>query len=255
MNGFTLNGIHCSTYKLVMLSKDRTVLPQVDDMYLQVPGRDGSYLFNRKLEDRHIEIICGLVRGSSSDLRTTIRQIASWLFYTQKVRLIFDDEPDKYYMAKYDGSIGLDQKRTNTLGEFTIKFRCEPYAYSLTTTQNESTDAVFLFPNFPIAPGAYILNEGTAPVFPKFTTTFTAAATEYKLVLGNYFMRVVRNFIAGDVLVIDHAISKVTVNGLNAMVNLDLSSRFFSLPVGLSQILISPVNVANITTNFNERWF
>lgn len=255
MNGFTLNGVHSSTYKTIILSKNRTVLPKVNDAYLQIPGRDGSYLFNRELEDRYIEIGCGVVRSLAVDLRSAIRSIAAWLYSPQKVKLIFDDEPDKYYMAKYYGAIGLDQRQTFSSGEFIVIFRCEPYAYSIQSTQTQSSDSVFLFPAFPAPAGLGVSNPGTASVYPKFTVTFTAPATEYKLLLvGANYVRVVRNFIVGDVLVIDHALSKVTVNGINAMANLDLSSRFFSIPVVGSQITSSPVGVAQILVNFNGRW-
>ena len=253
INGFTLNGVHCNTYNINMLSVDRTVLPAVNDVYLQVPNRDGSYLFGRELSDRIIKVDCSVFTSALVDLRLSIRQISAWLFTRQRVQLIFDDEQDKYYMAKYDGAIGLNQITTD--GEFSLIFRCEPYAYSITPTQTQTVDAVFLFPNYATGVGLGISNLGTAPVFPKFTVTFTAPATEYKLLLvGTNYVRVVRNFIAGDILVIDHSISKITVNGVNAMLNLDLSSRFFAVPLVGAQVTPSPIGVAQILVTFNGRW-
>lgn len=236
-----------------MKSKNRQALPATNDVYLQVPARDGSYLVARELNDRIIDVQCAVLKTSLGDLRTAMRNISAWLNTRSKVQLIFDDEPGKYYLAKLSGPIDINQ--TFTLGEFGLKFRCEPYAYAIATTLVQALDTVFLFPNYPTPAAIGLSNLGTAPTFPKFTITFTAPATEYKLVLGNYFMRVVRNFIVGDVLVMDHAISKVTVNGLNAMLNLDLGSRFFQVPVYGSTVTPSPIGVATILVSFNGRWF
>jgi predicted phage tail component-like protein len=241
INGFALNATHCNVFGINMLSVDRTVLPAPNDVYLQVPNRDGSYLFNRGLLDRTIKVDCSIFATSMTQLRLLVRDISAWLFTQQRAQLIFDDEPDKYYMAKYEGAIGLNQITTD--GEFSLIFRCEPHAYSLTPkTQNFVSDAIS------------ITNAGTAPTFPKFTVTFTAPATEFKLWFGNYYVRVVRNFVIGDVLVIDNSISKITVNGLNAMASLDLNSRFFSVGSGSNTLNVTPTAVANTTITMKERW-
>jgi predicted phage tail component-like protein len=237
IKGFAFNGIHCNTYNIIVNSVDRTVLPAPNDTYLQIPNRDGSYLFNRGLLDRIIKVDCSVFTKRLTDLRSVVRQISAWLFSQQRAQLIFDDEPDKYYMAKYKDAIGLSQ--IVTAGKFSLIFCCEPYAYSILDTQS-TTDS--------------IVNLGTAMAYPKFTVIFTAAATEYKLLLGSNYVHVVRNYAINDVLVIDNSISKVTVNGLNAMISLDLGSRFFPLPVGGSQVIPSPLGVAQVTVNYKKRW-
>lgn len=243
-NGFTLNGVASDTYGIIMLGKNRTVLPQSNDLFMQIPGRDGSYLFNRELADRIIEVTCSVIKQSTADLRSAVRQIAAMLYAKQRVQLIFDDEPNVYYMAKYDGAIGLDQKRTAKMGQFTLIFRCEPYAYSLTPkTQNFIADAIS------------ITNEGTAPSSPKFIATFTASATEFKVWFGNYFIRIVRNFIIGDILVIDNVLSKITLNGLDTMLGYDLNSRFFSIGSGPNTLNVTPTTKATTIMAWKERYF
>lgn len=236
--GFTLNGQHCSILGVVMASKVLPVLAAPNDAYLQVPGRDGSYMFPRELVDGIIPIECGLLKANTVDLMITKRQISAWVYSKQKVRLIFDDEPDKFYWVKYDGVVGLDKMKTPGMGKFTLIFRCDPYAYSTVATSSALA----------------VNNLGTAPVFPIITATFTATATEYKVLLGAPYVRVVRNFSIGDVLVIDMALSKVTVNGLRVMDKLDLGSRFFSIPAGASVISPSPVGVATPAVSYNARW-
>ena len=241
--GFTLNSQHSSVLGVIMATKGVPILTASNDVYLQAPGRDGSYLIPRELADGAIVIECGIKTANAIALMTAKRQIAAWVFSRQKVQLIFDDEPDKFYMVKYDGEIGLSGMTVPGMGQFELVFRCEPYAYSITPkTQNFITDAISL------------TNAGTAPTYPKFTATFTATATEYKLWFGNYFIRIVRNFIIGDILVIDNAISKVTVNGLNSMVNLDLNSRFSGIGSGVNTLNVTPTAVANTIITWKERW-
>lgn len=242
INGFTLNGIHCSSFGVAMVSKDRTVLPQSNDIYTEIPGRNGSYLFDRELADRNLSLDCGLLTNNATELRTTIRQISAWLYTKQRVKLVFDDEQDKYYLAKCVGAIGLDQVQTVRMGKFTLVFRCDPMAYS-------NNDKTLVLDDF------LVLNDGTAPAYPIFTVMFLNPATEFKLALGSDFVRVVKTFAVNDVLEIDHTLSKVTVNGVRAMAYLDWQdSKFFSLPAGLSQLIVTPAGTATVTLNFTERW-
>lgn len=239
--GLSFNGIHSNTYEVVVKSKNRQILPATNDVYLEIPGRAGSYLIPREVKDRTIEVECALVRDSLEELRTAMRDISAWLNTRSKVQLIFDDEPDKYYLAKLSTQIDITQKYT--LGQFALVFRCEPYAYSIITKT----------PTF-VSDSIDITNAGTAPIYPKFVIIFTSSATEYTLVLGSNYMHIVRDFVIGDVLVIDHDLSKVTVNDLNAMSSLDLGSRFFPIPIGDSEIIPSPLGHAQVTVNYKERW-
>lgn len=239
--GFIFNGSHSNSFGVVAKSKNRQVLPAANDVYLQIPSRDGSYLIAGELSDRIIELECGLDGVTLEDLRIKMRAIAAWLNTGARVQLIFDDEPDKYYLAKLNGSIDLSQKFV--LGEFSLSFKCEPYAYALTPKIQTVIDGAIT-----------VTNAGTTPAYPKYTVIFTAAATEYKLTLGSNYVHVIRNFAIGDSLVIDCALNKITVNNGNTMANLDLGSRFFALPVGGSTVVRLPVGGAQVTVNYKERW-
>jgi len=242
VNGFTLKGQHCSELGIAMETKTLPVLANPDDIYVQAPGRDGSYLFARELADSTITIICGLLTSDTTELMTIKRQIAAWIYSKEKIQLIFDDEPDKFYLVKYNGSILMDQTKSARLGTFTLTFRCDPVAYS-------KNDKTLVLSDFEVT------NAGTADSHPKFTVTFINSATEYKIALASEFVRVVKNFVANDVLVIDHAISKITVNGTSAMAQLDWqNSKFFSLPPGLSQLIATPAGAATVSINYTERW-
>lgn len=127
---FTFDGTHCSTFGLVANTK-RSLLPALRKRELTIPGKHGSYNFSdNKYENRQIEVNVKYKSGSMASLRASARNIAAWLSSTgDYLRLIFDDEPDKYYLAKLYSEIGL-QTLIHT-GEATLLFECEPFAYAL----------------------------------------------------------------------------------------------------------------------------
>lgn len=129
---FTYRGQSASSFGLRVKSKSRPILPDIRQEYVEVAKRDGSYDFSGgELEDRLIEIDCAFIETSTGNLRYKARQLAQWLYGTKndKGRLIFTDEPDLFYNAKLNNKIDIEQ--TITMGEFTLSFRCDPYAFSI----------------------------------------------------------------------------------------------------------------------------
>jgi len=115
-----------------MKSKNRSILPGMSDKYLEIPEVDGEYLFPGAFRDRNIEIRCSFPGISQVNLRQKARQIAAWLYTAARAKLIFDDEPDVFYWAKLSNQIDLDQ--VVMMGEFSLQFRCLPYACAVTPT-------------------------------------------------------------------------------------------------------------------------
>lgn len=238
--GYTFNGINLNTFGAYLLSKNRQISPSRKVSYIDIPGRDGSLMFDNGLNDRFITISHEIDESTLSNLRTKIRQISSWLNTDDKKQLVFDDEPDKYYMAKVDGTINLDEEIALT-GNFDVTFRCEPYAYSVTS-------------NF-VSNSATINNVGTTTCFPIFTVTFSSSATEIKISNGTEYVRIVNNFVLGDILVIDCSKGTVKLNGDSIMSSLDWqNSIFFTLKTGLNSLSVTPTNVSSISTSYRERW-
>jgi phage-related protein len=59
-----------------------------------------------------------------------MRQVAAWLYGDgKKQQLIFSDEIDLFYYGRLQNQIDLEQ--VVTFGEFTLQFRCEPFAYGV----------------------------------------------------------------------------------------------------------------------------
>ena len=242
MIGFTFNGVHCSTHGVVMRSKNRQLLPETNDSYVQVPGRQGSILFPRELADRRIDIDCAFVGSSMADIRTKARDIAAWLNVTDRAILSFNDEPDRYYRGKL--ATQVDFEHLATMGQFSLTFRCEPLAYGAEVTADFVNDVVT------------IDNQGTFESQPVFTSTFTAASAEWKGTgPGDNYIRVVHIFKSGDTLEVNAATGAILINDTRALDKLDWqNSRWFPLRVGESTFTVVPGGVCNTRVSWIPRY-
>ena len=224
-----------------MRSKNRQLLPEPNDRYVQVPGRQGSVLFPRELADRRIDIDCAFVEPSLADIRTKARDIAAWLNVTDRANLSFDDEPGKSYKGKLASAVDLDH--AGRLGQFSLTFICEPLAYGEQATASFVSDSVT------------VTNAGTFSAPAIIEATFTGAATEFKVTLGTEYVRVVHDFEVNDTLKIDTGTGAVLINGNRAMDKLDWqNSIFFELATGNNTLSITPTGKCTATIKHTPRW-
>ncbi len=228
-SGYSFKGYHCSEFGLWMKSKKRQLLPGSNDTYVQVPGRDGTYLFPGELQDRSITIECAWLDSSLQSRRINARKIAAWLWSHDREILSFDDEIDKYYMAKLESPI--DPEDIALLTIFTLEFRCEPLAYAGEHNAAFTADTTTL------------MNSGTKPALPRYSVGFTAAASEWKVTgPGGSYTRVVHEFAINDQLEVNTATGAILINGTRAMKKLDWqNSQFFYLRVGENTLNIAPI--------------
>jgi predicted phage tail component-like protein len=224
-----------------MRSKNRQLLPETNDSYVQVPGRQGSILFPRELADRRIELDCAFVEPSLADIRTKAREIAAWLNVTDRANLSFDDETGKTYKAKLASAVDFDH--IGRMGEFSLSFACEPLAYGSEVTTNFANDS------------ATVANAGTYSAPAIIEATFTDTATEFKVTLGTKYVRVVHDFVLNDTLKIDTGTGAVLINGTRAMDKLDWqNSVFFELAVGNNTLSITPTGRCTAIVKHTPRW-
>lgn len=244
--GYSLNGVHSRSFGIVMLSKNRQALAESSDSYLEVPSREGAYLISGRQKDKELEVLNQLKFTSIPEVKETLRFIAAWQRTDEKVQLIFDDEPDKYELAKLNGALNPSQK--GRLVEFTSSFRCDPHAYNL----NLTTQAITF-------PSTTINLPCTSDVLPVFSVTFTnSSATSFKIVNGDgKYVLVNRWFFNGEVLVIDCEKRAVSLNGIRIMTEVDLSSRFFSIYTGGDPItpILGGAGTAEVSLTYRGRWY
>ncbi|EKN68076.1 phage tail family protein [Schinkia azotoformans] len=125
--GLTFKGVHSSVFGLLMRSINRQILPSFRDEYVEINGRPGTILLSDEPGDIIREVTFGLPVMTTEELRIKSRQIANWLYSTDKEKLQFDDE-EQHYIGKVANQIDLTEQMK--FGEFTVLFKCEPYALS-----------------------------------------------------------------------------------------------------------------------------
>lgn len=126
--GFSFNNVHSSTVGLYVDTPSRTVKPALRTNMYTVPGRSGTLDYGGDTYDM-IEISAKIAYRADrlSDMRARQRAVAEFLAASGP--LVFDDEPDKMYVAKVADSVSLEQVvRTGTME---VTFLCQPYAESI----------------------------------------------------------------------------------------------------------------------------
>lgn len=136
----TFNSIDLSSYFRV-LGADRGIMPNKETELATVGVSHGSFVKSRKFAVRYIEVEVALVEDSTEDLQLKKRRLAGILSVDKPVKLIFSDEPDKYYLAEVDGATDIEQILGVGLG--TITFMCaDPFAYSVTEKSVKAVNGV-----------------------------------------------------------------------------------------------------------------
>lgn len=105
----------------------------VRDVDLEVPGRDGSWHFEERRGLRDITADVVLVADSPSVRHAHAVELADWLDKLGRRKLIFSDQPDRYWNAALVSDIAPDEWRRLTKAQ--IQWRAEPYAYAIATSE------------------------------------------------------------------------------------------------------------------------
>lgn len=244
--GFTFDGIHCSTFGVGMKSKKRPFLPATVDRLETIPSRPGAYDFGAELGPRYFELECGVLESSIPALRDKLRLIAQWLNPLKGAKpLVFDDEPDKTYYARYSGQIGLDQLARSA--RFTIPFICaDPFAYG-----------VEVFTNKDMAVGnstMLITNDGTYAAPIEITIVGRSNTVNPTVILGTKNIKYMGTIPQDESVVIDTGKMTASKAGENVL-NL-ISGTFLTLAPGENIISYADegVNSALVTVKHKGRW-
>lgn len=242
MTTFTYDGISSSEFGIIVKNVRRQILPGNNHVLVNIPGRASSYVMPREPKDRRIDIECIITSNSFEGLRQKILNIADWLQQDEHKILDFSDQPGKYYRAILVDPIDEDQ--ILTMSRFVISFVAEPYLYGGEERRDFVNDTVT------------VNNIGICEVAPIFETTFTAAASEWKVTgLGGNYIRVIHAFQIGDTLEVNCATGAILINNARAMDKLDWqNSRFFNLRVGESVLNVTPAGVCTARVSWIPRY-
>lgn len=253
MYGFSFDGRHSDEFGLRVFEVVRDILPPTRDYEVEIPGRHGVWDFGADFGKRMIEVDCGFIARDDAELQEKVRAAAEWLNPLKGLRpLIIDDEPDRYWLARYAG-----QARLETIlgfGRVTLPFVCpDPHAYAL-------VDDVFTA----TGPGSYQFNrKGTATSYPKIEIEGMSGGGSDKITitLNGKTLNYSGTLATGETLVFDSdtiTAYKTTTNGQVSVIN-DIDSIDFPVAVpGANNLTVSTsggATVNKITVTCRSRWY
>src|SRR5690606_13454933 len=105
---FTFNGIS-SKDKLIILSANRSIAPEIEDTLVTIPGGPGALDFGGRIGLRRITIDFAIIGKSQGDLEQKKRELAAWLVTEEAKPLSFSDEPGIEYRARLTGQTDIDR--------------------------------------------------------------------------------------------------------------------------------------------------
>jgi len=130
--GFTYNDIRSKDMGLKARLTSWQVCGDLRNFNTTIPGKYGVTDFGADLDYREISVSCNISPHKNfTSLVKTLDGISAWLDPTSLHQLIFDEVPDRYFMARLNAK--TDCKRLICFaGVFDLKFFCpDPFGYAV----------------------------------------------------------------------------------------------------------------------------
>lgn len=276
LNGFTFGGIHSSSLGVYLRSIDRALLPEMVRRERGMSRKNGTYDFGDNVyRNRRISAEITFFSDSMIANKLQARDVASWLnSQGEAQQLIFDDEPDKYYMARIYTGVNFTTKLG--IGDASIAFECQPFAYSIYDTgvddawedadypwitnglrwggsDNYTFTATgltsFVFDN-PATQETGVKSPQTS----KFDIIINGSWTDIEITLNGKTLEYTA--VGVGELVIDNVNMEVTLNAANTLSNLDGDlETFLEAEPGSNEITIDGTNVdVTVLIDFRPEW-
>lgn len=274
IGNFEFNGIDSASYNLVCKSVNRPILPVIRPRMMEIYGKSGTIDYGGgEYATRPITMHIGYIGTNYIDLRSRARSIAAWLSTRKWAKLIINDEPDKFYLARVIN--GIDFETLNRVGEADIVFECQPFAYMAIDTGSDPTWEESDFPWETDIPWNMVqayqftatseneftfYNPGTyeigcnSPQGSKFDIIISGSWSTLLLTLNGNTLEYTES--GSGELVIDNINMTAKLNGTNKLSALegDIDS-FLSIIPGENTITVSGSNLnITVTIDFRPMW-
>lgn len=132
---FTFDGISSTTIpELLVTAVRRPLVAGRRDEYVEVPGREGFWLFPEKAGSRTITLEADLLAASFADRRAAVIALADLLDAPAALaKLVVDDEPDRFHRCRLASA--PDPEEWLTHAAFAVDLTAEPYAQAIAATE------------------------------------------------------------------------------------------------------------------------
>jgi len=252
IGSFNFNTVESSYYSLVCKSVKRPLLPAVKVKRIELPGTSGAYDFpGNEYSLRTVTMKIAYIGTSYQELRSRARSIAAWLSTSTWAKLILNDEPDKYYLARVTNDIDLDSLWES--GTADVVFDCQPFAYAVTDQEPSfiiSGTTVCNFTN----PGTRVINNNS-PQGSKFKIEVAGTFTDMALTING------KSLIYGEpingFLVIDNIEMTAFLGSTNKFSVLSGAiDTFLSINAGANALTIGGTTLnVTMTVKYTPLWY
>lgn len=240
VRSFTFAGRASSDYFDIINKIERPFMPPIEVPSVKIPSRAGEIsLLRNEVGIREINIEVTLLADSFTDLRTKVRNLATFLIFTADQDLIFSDEPNRKYKARFN-SAKTDLEEVAYDGQGTLTFTCfDPWAYS--TVENTQLIA---------GQQGIVTNGGTTRCYPRLEVTPTASCTLIKLknlTTGNT-VTFNATWPANSTLVVDMNTNRVyrKSDNVSQIINITLDSVFWPMYAGANTIRVENQDINGV---------
>jgi len=129
MTDLNLNGVALSAAvpEALVMKVARQLVGSRRNVFVDVPGRSGSWTFTEQPGDRTLIATLDVEAGSFAARRAAVRNLAYWADVGAVARLIIDDEPDRYHEAILDAAVDPAEWLIS-VELLELPFRVGPYA-------------------------------------------------------------------------------------------------------------------------------
>jgi predicted phage tail component-like protein len=142
----TLDGLPLSTWGLKHVnSHAHPSSPEIREKTLAIPGRAGKWNFGADWDSREFNFPLVIIEQNKNEIQRKLRTFVAFLLDSvgkpRDIKMMFDYEPEKYYIVRYSGQISPE--RLFSLGQFELRLVAnDPYAYADSTAYSDNPKKV-----------------------------------------------------------------------------------------------------------------
>lgn len=241
--------------------------PPIRDYTVSIPGRPGAYYFGSDIDP--LEFNLPLIikpQENRFELAAAIRRMVAAFINPygkpKEVKLIYDYEPDKYYLARYSGSMSIE--RYFRMGKFELPMIAyDPHAYSVAETDEITWDSDIPFESdilFDIGDYTFTINNPQKIHIDNFGSLIVRPVIEISGSATNLIFSVNgENFYLGSfsnsTFLIDAKHYTIIKNGLNFLFEMKGNLEKLEFFPGTNTVNITGSNInINISCKFNAKY-
>lgn len=223
------------------------VLPEIDVRESVIPRRFGNVDNGVKFGGKPISLEVILTLTEQDNIQERADELKRWLRGNawKPSRLIFDEQPNKFLLARVSNAVDIDDLFVAGSGEIEF-YSADPTKYAVTETSIVSTTGSLSAP--------YAGME-KAPAVIKVNVLANCTDIEVRHSQTGHKLLLRGNFISGQTVTLDSSRKLIKVNDTVAMGLLDFSSRWLYLSEGSNTFILATATVGvtnKITVSYRQ---